>query len=160
MRRIDASIHLIRRDVYESRNLVFARCFEQRKRTVEVSLNDRGGGVNASIHVRFRSEVDHRIWRLTGENGFYLFRIADIGMNESICGIRADFSQVIEVPGIGQLVQINDPFGPALTYGHSHERRSDETGSARDENLHLCCNSQLYAIAVSLYGTRPSSFGS
>src|SRR4051812_31312266 len=111
-----------------SRYLVHPCGFEQRKRPAQVRFEYRRWAENASIYMRLGGEMDDCV-SLGGRNQFvYQRRVTDVALEKTISGIVSYGPQVIQIAGIGQLVEDGHI---VMTIGlgseqQTHESRADE----------------------------------
>ena len=61
---------------------------------------------DAAVHVALRREVDHGIKVVFGEQLFHQGFITDVALHEAVTGVILDRLQVLQVPGVGQQVEI------------------------------------------------------
>ena len=132
------------------------RCFEQRERAAEIGANHRLRREDAAVDVRFGGEVHDGI-RLFFANGCSTtIGVADVAVHKAVALIAIDRRQILQIPGVGQLVEIDD-VEIGIRDHHAHKRRADETGATGYQNFHekidpsgrqmaaenyLCCVSQ------------------
>ena len=76
---------------------------------------------------------------------FHLFAVADVTLHETVIGALLDIGQVLQVAGIGQLVEINDPVIGIFGNEQPHHMAADESGSAGNQNMFH--NSSLFLLA-------------
>ena len=132
-----AAIHLVGRDVQETPGVVGARRFEQRERASQIGLEDRLRRQDAAVHVRFGGEVDDGVGRKLVQQGVHQRRVANVAVHEAIPRIGRHRLQVLEVPGVGELVQIDQGANAILRKHQADERRSDEPRAAGNQQSHL-----------------------
>ena len=108
------------------------RAFEQRQRADDVRLHELGRPVDRPVHVRFGGEIEDRGRLVLGKDAFDERAIADVAVHELVAFVVAKRRQRVEIPRVGQLVEIDDA-RPALRERLEHEVRADETGAAGDE---------------------------
>jgi hypothetical protein len=96
----------IRRDVDEARYRELATGFQKKECTGYVGLNDRRGLINAAIHVGPGGEMNHSITVTHGS--FQSRRITDVALHKRVVGTPGDGVEIREVPGVCQLVIIDD----------------------------------------------------
>ncbi len=114
MRRFDASVNFVRRDVNESRDFMPARRFEQRECAVEICLDYGRRRVYAAVDVRLGCEVNYRVGRFLAENVLHRILIAYVCLHKRIATILEYGLKVLEIPGVGQLIDIDAPIPPRL----------------------------------------------
>ena len=76
-------------------------------------------------------EVDAVIDALL-EKGVDYLGVGDVGVDEGITGIPDVFLDVVEVAGVGQLVEVNDLGVRVIVHDEMDEVGADEAGSACD----------------------------
>ena len=74
---------------------------QKRNRAHDISAGKCARVKYGSIYVGFRSEVDYIVRRILTNDLSYLFRVADIGANETISFIVLDRLEILEIPSIG-----------------------------------------------------------
>ena len=169
MRRRDAAVNLVGRDMHETRCLMRARRFEQRERAPQIGLKHRRRGKNTAVHVRFRREVydDIRLHfrdRLIHQCGVARYRRA-----QSDSGNR--WPPALDSPGsrTSQFVEIHhyarhaappgrtmQPVNPAAS---AHKCAADEAGASRGEEFHFVLQLPIVgdgALIVGECGLRPA----
>src|SRR5580700_10340491 len=101
--------------MHEARNSRPARGLQKRKRATKVGSNRFRGRMYASVHMRFGGEVNYRIGARSFEHLEHARFIADVGTFEMVAGVAGDRLQVLQIAGIGQLVNVGDRPGEALS---------------------------------------------
>src|SRR4029077_5407495 len=86
---------------------IVACLFQQTERAVYVGANELLGPVNGTIHVAFRREVNDGARLVIPEQFTHEFPVGDVSMNKPVAPVRQDRLEVADVPGIGEVVQIN-----------------------------------------------------
>ena len=90
----------------ESLDVHLPRHLEQNEGSCHVGLDDRGGLVNAPIHVGLSRKMDNHIaapHRFFGRN-----RVADVSPHEGIIWVFRDRFQIGQVSRVCQLVEVDD----------------------------------------------------
>ncbi len=59
--------------------------------------------------------------------------VADVAVDELVAGVGLDVAQVLEVPGVGQLVEVDDADVRVAPEDVADEVAADEAGAPRDE---------------------------
>ena len=60
--------------------------------------------------------------------------VADVAKDELVARVVLDVVQVVEVPGVGQLVQVDDPRRRMAAEDHPNKMTADKARPARHEN--------------------------
>src|SRR6266516_2609832 len=132
------AVDLISRDVHETKVLlaiarqlrpISANRLEQIERAHDIGLDEIAGTMNRPIHVRFRGEVDDRARVVLREHPAYQLAIADVALYEHMAGIVLQRSQVRQVTGVGELVEIDDML-VRLSEPGMDKIAADKTGAA------------------------------
>ena len=85
--------------------------------------------LDRAVHVRLRSEVDHGARPVKFEEFIDQGGVSDISPHEDVPRIAFQLRQILRVPGVSQLIQINN--GIRLSHHPiEHEIGSDKTGPA------------------------------
>jgi hypothetical protein len=121
--------------VHESRGAAAADGLEQDERAAHVGIDSGSRGQNAAIDVRFGGEMHDRIGSRL-ERLVHGVRITDVGTYERVSGIVFDRSQILEIAGIGQFVDIHDADVGVRGQRPANESGPNESGSARHYQLH------------------------
>jgi hypothetical protein len=88
-----------------------------------------------AVDVRLRREVHDGVYpRHHVVDGL---PVADVAPNEAVAWVVLDRSQVLEVPRVGEFVEIHDLAVRVSLEVHADEVTADEAGAARDQELHL-----------------------
>ncbi len=119
----------------EALDAALAGGFEQDEDAVDVGLDEGARVHERAVDVRLGGEVDdgvgvtHRLFNLGG--------VADVALNEAVAGVVLDVAQVVEVAGVGELVEVDD-IVVVMAQEPAHEVGADEAGAAGDEDgFHL-----------------------
>ena len=125
------AVHLVRADLEEALVPVAPRGLEQHERADDLGLHEGVRRLDAAIDVRLGGKVDDRV-RLAGDS-LDQRRIGDVPMHEAVPRVGGHIGQVLEVAGVGQLVQHGDlQVGMALEHP-THECGADEARSSGDD---------------------------
>ena len=89
--------------------------------------------MDRTIHVALSCEVHNRIRSEFLEQSSHLYAIGNITLNEFVSRISGNTFQIVQVPGIRELIHIEHGY---RTFRHylQHEVRSDESRTASDKN--------------------------
>src|SRR5687767_15916352 len=99
--------------MYEAADAMAARCIEQGKCPVKVGLNHRFGREDTAVYVRLRGKMDDGIRFLVRNKRIDQRAVADIAVNEPVTFVAIDGREVIEIPRVSELIEIDDaPLGP------------------------------------------------
>ena len=77
-------------------------------------------------------EVDHRRGPVLQEDALDGGAVRDVALHEAQAGVAHHVRQVLEAPGVGELVEHHEA-GLGLGEGEPHEVAADEAGAAGDE---------------------------
>ena len=89
--------------------------------------------MDRAIHVALSCEVHNRVWPKSLEQSSDLYAIGSITLYEFVPRISGNTLQIVQVPGVGELIQIEHGYR-ALRHDLQHEVRSDESRTASDKN--------------------------
>ena len=102
--------------------------------------------------MRLGGQVDHPVDRVIGKEFFQEWGIDNITFDKTIIGEVLDILQVLQVSGIGKLIQVDNLIFRVVKNYFSNHMRSDKTGTAGDQDgFHhgtifcLMCFSQFQA---------------
>ena len=112
---------------------IIERRFEQRRRADDIGL-DKGGGASIERSTWLSAARWYSVGAVLAEQRRHRGAIADVGANKYVVGFVADRRQIVEISGIGQLVDGDD----ALAVGdqRAHQGRADKAGAAGDDHRH------------------------
>src|SRR5215471_18901294 len=113
-----------------------SRRLEQASRSFDVRANEGRGVENRTVHVRFRSEVHDCIECMLFEHLMHLGGVRNVTLDESISRVIRDFVEIAKIACVGQEIVIDDVRVLTLADKIADEARTDETGSAGNQNLH------------------------
>src|SRR5271155_4840443 len=99
----------------------------------------------------FCRQVHDRVRSVPVENLVNSEVVTDIGLLESVVWALGDASDVLEVGRVGELVQVHHLV--AIRNGAADHGRSDETGSAGDQDLHAVFLRSATRVAPLTLGT-------
>ena len=99
----------------------------------DVGLNELGRPMDGAIHMRLRGKVDNRAGPMLGEDLGDKFGITDITPDEGVTEIPIKRCKVLEVPCVGELIQVDDGVFLKI-YPVDNEIRTDKTGTAGNED--------------------------
>ncbi|MNJ58276.1 hypothetical protein D3C77_539040 [compost metagenome] len=142
---MQVAIHFVGRNVMETkrctlvgrqRQPVGASSLQQAVGTDNIGVDKIGRAVDRTVDMRLGCQV-HDGMRLEAlEYSADSCLIGNVGLDELVAGIGRDAGQRFQVTGIGQLVQV-EHFVLGIVDQVTHQRRTDESGSAGDENSHV-----------------------
>jgi len=107
---------------------VVARGLEQCECPHDIGLDELTGTVDRAVDVAFGGEVHHRIGLVLGQKRGHQRSIADVAMHEHVVRVALQRRQRMQVAGVGQGVEVDDP--DAAGYGFEHEVAANEAGTA------------------------------
>ena len=110
--------------------------FKERRRAEDVRLQEFVGTGDRTVNMRFGREMDDRIDpRHDFRDEFF---VADIALHEGIAGVLGEISQVLGIPGIAKLVQVDNRIPRTFFHDKADEIGTDEAAPARNEKpFHL-----------------------
>src|SRR5690606_25169563 len=136
------AVDLVRGDVQEAEVLarralhaapVAERRLEQGKGAVDVGPDELPRTADRAVDVAFGREVQDRARPVLGQQGGHALLVADVGLHEHMGRLLADRREVLEIAGVGELVDI-DHRAEAGAKPVENEIGSDEAGAASDED--------------------------
>ena len=102
-----------------------------------VGVDELGrSAVDRAIDVRLSRQVDDVRHPVTTEDGVEALRVGDVPGLEGVPRIARHVLQVREVPGVGELVVVDDVVARIRVEDMPDEVRADEPGAAGDEQPH------------------------
>jgi hypothetical protein len=90
------------------RGEVFPGGLEQRESADDVRVDERAGGVDRSVHVRFGGEVQHGIGPRIGEEPRHRICVGDVGPHERDARVLQCSFEIQQAAGVRQLVDDDD----------------------------------------------------
>ena len=128
-----AAVDLVGRDVDEELDgREGPQGVEERVRAVDVGQDELAGVVDRPVDVGLGGEMDDALD--AGEEAPDEGLVADVAEDEFVARVVLDVAQVVEVPGVGQLVQVDDPRPRVAAEDHADEMAADEARPARHED--------------------------
>jgi hypothetical protein len=112
---------------------VAQRLLQERERAHHVRLHELPRPVDRPVDVRLGREVQHAGGAVPGEQCAHARRVRDVGLLEVVARRRLHLAQRVEVPGVRQLVDVDDGV-LGLAHELAHERGADEAGAAGHED--------------------------
>ena len=115
---------------------VVARRLEEVEGAHDVREDELGGPLDGAVHVALGREVAHRVDAVLGEDCVHPLEAADVLPQEDVAAGEAFFeiAQVFGVPGVGQLVHVDEPALEArLLQQGTDEVAADEAAAAGDQ---------------------------
>lgn len=110
----------------------FSGGVQQVHRTDNVGHHKSAGIADRTVNMRFRSQVDDPVRLVLFEDLQYMPGIGNVGFHEGVIRLVLDILQVLQVPGIGQRIQIDDLITGIFGNKLSHNMGTDKSGSAGD----------------------------
>ena len=101
-------------------------------------MDERRRAFDAAVDVGFGGEVHYRVDSFFGEEPLDQSSIADVALDEAVAGIGGDVGQVLEVAGVGELVEVDQAYVGAALQAEPHEVRADKAAAAGDEKVFHC----------------------
>ncbi len=134
-RRRQTSVDFVGGNVDKPAHRLGSHRLQQIEGSAQIGFENRLRRENAPVDVRFGGEVNHRIRLGLLKNGPQAVQIAEIGLDEPIVWMIGYRNQILEIPGISKLVEIEDLNGWVLK-GEAHETRTDKSRASRNEYFH------------------------
>ena len=100
-----------------------------------IRLNENCRTQNAPINVGLGSKVDHSVDLEFRERIVDCSRVADIRFHENITGVGSNLRQVLQIPCVGEIIEVYHPEVCVLFQEVTDEIATDEAGTTRDENI-------------------------
>ena len=121
--------------MHEARDLVLARRFQQREGAAEIGLNHRRGErmLRSTCDSAAKCTIASGVLRL--KQPFHCRRRRRYRLHEAIARMFCHRLQIFQVARIGQLVQIDHVFRPALAQRQADESGADEAGASSNKKL-------------------------
>ena len=136
--------HLVRGDMVKAEAILGSaveRCpmppsrLEQLEGAVDVRLDERARAIDRAVHVALGGEMHDDVGLVILEDAAERAGIADVGVFEAVARVVGDTGQIVEVAGVGQLVEVQD-----LVIGVgdevAHDSRADEACASRHDEAH------------------------
>ena len=83
----------------------------------------------------FGRKVDYAVDGIFAEDGLHGFEVADVGPFEDVVGTLFHVAQVLQIAGIGQLVEADDPVIGVFFDEKAYYVAPDEACAARDQDI-------------------------
>ncbi len=128
---LNAPVHLVRADLDIPFVVIPSRGLQKHIGPVDIRLNKTARLQDRTIHMRLGCEIDDDV-DLPGQ-GLHRGRITNVAPHEAVVRMAFDIPQVVGIPGIGKLVQIDDRIIRMLPDHLPDEVAADETGATGDE---------------------------
>ena len=113
--------------------VIGADSFEQAEGADNVGLDEIFRPVDGAVDMRFCSEVDHRAWLMFCQQAGQQIGIGNAAMDEHMASITGQASQILQIAGIGQGIEIEHRF-IALRQPVENEIAANKTSTAGDKN--------------------------
>ena len=143
--------HVVEALPFESAIPPFTGCVQQSHRAQHIGLNERQRIADAAIHVTFCGEMDDAIGLVLREDLHQPFRIADVALHEGVVRCVLHVAQVLQVPGVGERIQIDDPVVRVFVHETPHHMAADETGTDRDQYGALAAHRLRYVRLFTVF---------
>ena len=146
MGKLQSAVHLVGGDVVEPFSIkllrqglpVFLCGLEECEGAHDVCAGEREGILDGAVHVAFCSEVDYAVDLILPDDASHPVEVCYVGLDEGIVGSVLYVTEVGEVAGIGQLVEVYDTVVGIFVYEEADYMGADESGAACYEDvLHL-----------------------
>ncbi len=100
-----------------------------------VGLDELCRPVDRPVDVALGGKVQDGVGLMLGKQRLERRPVADVGLREVIRRVRIGVGKRIEVPRVGQLVDVDDlPLG--FGEGFAYDGRADEAGASGDDRFH------------------------
>src|SRR5262249_50591597 len=128
------AVDLVGADVQEAGDLQLLHRLEQREHAEDVGPKKRVGLHQRAVDVRLGRKVQDRVD--ASHHVTYDLRVAHVALHEHVTRIAREVGQVCRVPGVGQLVEIDDAVVGMRREDVPDEIGADEPAAAGDQELH------------------------
>ena len=143
MGQLKGSVDLVGGYVVEALSLVLLRqglpvflCgLEEGEGAHDVCAGEREGILDGAVHVAFCGEVDYAVDLILPDDASHLVEVGYVGLDEGIVASVLDVTEVGEVAGIGQLVEVYDTVVGIFVYEEADYMGADESGAACYEDI-------------------------
>ena len=81
------------------------------------------------------SKVDDVVGVILGNQVGDQRLVADIALHKDVAGVVLDVLQILQVAGVGQLVQDGNMYARVVVHHVVHEVAADEAAAARDDDV-------------------------
>ena len=137
---LQRTIYFVGRNMIEAFPLpvavpLFLGCLQQGKRAHDIGAGEDERILDRTIDVAFGGQVDHSVDIVLAEHFADGVVVADVGLDEGVVRSIFDVSQVGQIAGIGQFIEIDDPIVGIFVYEEPHHMRADESGAAGNEDV-------------------------
>jgi hypothetical protein len=148
---VQRAVHLVGRDVVEQvvGQVVLpgpAGGVEQVGRAHHVGEHERERIGDGAVHVRLGRQVDHAVEAVFGKQPVHESGVHDVAFEKSIIGGLLNVSEVGEVTGVGQLVEVKNVVVGMPVYEQPYYVGTDEPGPAGNQNFLHSINIRIYRI--------------
>jgi hypothetical protein len=131
-----ASVDLVGRNLHVPPDARGARRLQQAQRPGDVRVEERLRGHDAAVDVALGGEVDDRLDRVALHQLLHRRAVPDVPAHEDVSGIPLEVAQVLEIPGVGQGVDVHHQVFRVRPAYEAHVLRPDEAGAASHEQIH------------------------
>ena len=101
-------VHLVRRDVQKSLHVPFAGGVNKDLRPQDVRRDEHRRAAYAPVDVRFRRKMHDRVGLVLLHHGKDFVPAADVAPDERVVPVLAYIPQVVQIPGVRELVVIDN----------------------------------------------------
>jgi hypothetical protein len=129
-----AAVHLVGGNLHEARDAQLAGGVQQHLSAAHVRPHHRLRVLDRAVDVRLGGEVVDQVAAfhdLADDD-----RIADVAAHELVAWIVLHRRQVLQIAGVGQLVEDDDAAVARLRQQQLHEVAADESGATGDQDPH------------------------
>jgi len=93
-------------------------------------------GFDGAVYVALCRQMNDAVDIILLHNGAHALKVADVCLDEGVVRLPFNITEVGEVAGIGEGIQIDDAVLRVFVHEEPHKVRPDEAGSAGDEDVH------------------------
>ncbi len=108
---------------------------EQMERAFDVGSHESGRPVDTAVDMALGGKVHDRARSVFGQKPIEQGPVADVAAHEAVARVAFERSQIFQVAGVGECVEIDDRL-VALREPVEHEVAADEAGAAGHEHGH------------------------
>ncbi len=88
---------------------MLAALFQQDLRPQDIGPDEHLGAHDGAVHMGFRGKMDNSVHLLPLEDRSHHVPVAHVPPDKPVAGISLDLLQVLQVPGIGQGIEVRNP---------------------------------------------------
>jgi hypothetical protein len=108
------------------------RSREERLGAEHVGAHERGTRLDRPVHVSLCRQMHDRVDSL--ERALHRKRIANVTLQEAVAGMLGHTLQVLEIPRVGEQVEVDDLDVAPFREEQANQVRTDESGAAGDQD--------------------------